>query len=50
MFVIEVYYPYFQGLQKTHIIFKIIKNKILLTVSSHIYMPRTVTEDAREQF
>jgi len=40
----------FSPLQKTHRLFKIMKIKNPLTVSSHIYIPRTVTEDALEQF
>jgi len=44
---IELHSPF---LQKTHRFFKIVKIKNPLTVSSHIYIPRTVTEDALEQF
>ena len=40
----------FSFLQKTHRFFKIMKITNPLTVSSHIYIPRTVTEDALEQF
>ena len=39
----------FSFLQKTHIFLKIMKIKNPLTVSSQIYIPRTVTEDALEQ-
>ena len=44
---IELHSPF---LQKTHRFLKIMKKKNPLTVSSHIYIPRTVTEDALEQF
>ena len=44
---IELHSPF---LKKMHQIFKIMKIKNPLTVSYHISIPRTVTEDAREQF
>jgi len=37
-------------LHKTHRFFKIMNLNNPLTLSYHIYIPRTVTEDAREQF
>jgi len=44
---IELHSPF---LQKAHRFLKIMKKNYPLTVSSHIYIPRTVTEDALEQF
>jgi len=40
----------FSFLQKTHRFLTIMKIKNPLTVSANIYIPRTVTEDALEQF